>query len=154
MTIPRRAFGALALFAAWPAAPSRAASLPGEASALLARLPAPWRQAHAAVLFPRLADPFTVARQHAEGWASNGAGRFGLAAPPLALPEGALAVVFGTEAAMRPLLHAGAWEAGTPAAGAVLGVSFGAEGASTLELPRGLRLFRLAGLEASSSFDA
>lgn len=81
-----------------------AALLPAPARALPAGI-------HAALFFPGAA-PDAAARAHAEGEgvSRHGAlGRFALAAPPLALPETPFAILFAEEAALRPLLAAGAW---------------------------------------------
>ena len=97
--------------------------------ALLAALPLPFLPAraraaapHAVLVFPT-PSRLTVPGQHAEGEGDAGGrplGRFALAAPPLALPDAPLMVVFDDAQALRPLLNAGRWAFAPPARALVM----------------------------------
>ncbi|WP_207537505.1 lipid-binding SYLF domain-containing protein [Sabulicella rubraurantiaca] len=139
-----------------PIAP-RAAAADDGALALLDRLregPAAGltREAHAALLFPRITrSGFTIAGQHAEGTCigpDGPLGRFGLSAPPFAVlgeeDSAALAVLFMTEGALQPLLNAGMWHFGAPTAGTVLALRVTDRDIASLPTPEGARLFRLS----------
>ncbi|MCW8087078.1 hypothetical protein OF850_15705 [Roseococcus sp. MDT2-1-1] len=154
--MPRRALPVL-LSALCLAPVAARATSDGEAWVLLDRLregPASGlaREAHAALLFPRITRRgFTVPGQHAEGTGigpQGPLGRFGLAAPPFAVlgeeDSAALAVLFMTEGALRPLLHAGLWHFGAPTAGPVLALRMTERDVAPLPTPEGARLFRLS----------
>lgn len=155
--LARRALPALLSVAFLAPVAHAATRVDDEAQALLDRLregPAAslCREAHAALLFPRITrGGFTVAGQHAEGTGfgpEGRLGRFGLAAPPFAVlgeeESAALAVLFMTEGALRPLLNAGFWHFGAPAAGAVLALRVTERGPAPLTALEGARLFRLS----------